>query len=135
MMNVKNGHTLSKSKLICRCLAYLSMVAAAILIISEAKPCLALLSASQVEKNVLGGRKTIINRERDSWNEMTTCHKNRDNGTGNHRTCVNETAYTNYVWLMSKNGNTNSITVDAGIKEIKLRIKHYCFMGQQLCLR
>ena len=84
------------------------------------------LSASEVENNVLGGRQTIINWERDRWNEIRDCHNHGDYG-GNHRTCVNRIAYMNWMWIMAKGGNTNVVEVDAGAHEVTLRVKTLLF--------
>jgi len=82
------------------------------------------LSAAEVENNVLGGRQTIIDNERNLWQQMTNCHNNNHYGSSNsHRYCVNITAYTNFMWIMAKNNNTNVVEVDAGTKEVKLRVK------------
>ena len=84
------------------------------------------LSASEVENNVLGGRQTIIDWERAMWNVIRDCHNRGDYG-GNHRTCVNQIAYMNWMWIMAKNGNTNVVEVDSGTHEVTFRIKTLLF--------
>ena len=86
------------------------------------------LSAAEVENNVLGGRQTIIDNERNLWQQMINCHNGNHYGSSNsHRYCVNITAYTNFMWIMAKNNNTNVVEVDAGAKEVKLRVKTLLF--------